>query len=274
MNEHVHGLSRSPRVLVTRATGQASALAEELARLGAEPVNVPTIEVVPPDSFAALDAALASVAAFDWILFTSANAVSAVAARLNGRNLALSFAGKKIAAVGPATARALESIGLRVDLIPPTAVAESLASALVPFVHQTDGNRLRFLLLRAQEGREHLPETLREAGAEVMVAAAYKTRVPAEAVSILRDCFLHGSAQPDALTLTSSSAARNFFALLQAAKLNLRAATAVVSIGPITSETLRELGHPPDVESPEANVKALAETTMNFLRRRSLRDCD
>ena len=268
MSKTSRGLERKPRVLVTRASGQASALAEELVRLGAEPVIVPIIELVPPDSFGELDAAMAQIDRFDWVLFTSANAVHALSARAKEQGLTLNFAGLKVAVIGAATARAVESIGKRVHLTPQTAVAESLAEALIPFVRRPDGASNRFLLVRAQDGREHLPEVLREAGGEVTIASAYKTQMPAKGVDALQNCFAHAAGPPEALTLTSSSAAKNFFALLSAAKLELGSTTAVASIGPITSATLRELGHSPNVEAPEASVQALANVTIEYLKSR------
>ena len=266
MSEASRGLDRKPRVLVTRAAGQASALAEELRRLGAEPVIVPILDIVSPDSFEELDAALAQLASFDWLLFTSANAVQALWARADRKNITLNFAGIKIAAIGAATARAVESIGQPVDMMPQAAVAESMAKALIPFARRPNGSPNRFLLVRAQNGREHLPEVLREAGADVTIAPAYKTQVPAEGAVALREYFEHSAGPPDVLTVTSSSAAKNFFALLASAKLEFGNATAIVSIGPITSSTLCELGHPPDAESPEASIQALAGTTMEYLR--------
>ena len=243
MSDASRGSDRKPRVLVTRAAGQASALVEELLRLGAEPVSVPLIEIVPPDSFGELDEALAAMANFDWLLFTSANAVHSLAARAKEQGIALNFASLKIAVIGVATAHAVEALNQRVDLVPDTAVAESLAAALVPFARRTDGSPTRFLLVRAQDGREHLPTVLLEAGGKVTIAPVYQSRVPAQSVAALRACFQHEAGPPDGLTLTSSSAARNFFTLLDAAEVHFHETTAIASIGPITSATLRELGH-------------------------------
>src|SRR6266702_709642 len=118
------------RILITRTRHQASTLATELAALGAAPILIPTIELAPPESLAALDAALAAIRTYDWLIFTSANAVEAFHRRAQFHHL--TAVPKKIAVIGPATARAVESIGLQVDLIPPRYVAESLAEALTP----------------------------------------------------------------------------------------------------------------------------------------------
>src|SRR5580692_5488341 len=103
-------------ILITRTRHQASVLAAELEALGAVPILIPTIEIAPPESFAALDAALAAIRTYDWLIFTSANAVEAFDRRAQFHHL--TAIPKKIAVIGPATAHAVESIGLPVDLIP------------------------------------------------------------------------------------------------------------------------------------------------------------
>ncbi|MGI4829166.1 MAG: uroporphyrinogen-III synthase [Janthinobacterium lividum] len=256
-----------PRVLVTRALSQSSELAETLRTLGAEPVLIPAIETVEPVSFTVLDEALAQLGSFHWLLFTSANAVEAFASRLRAtvqqQRVVSSF---RIAAIGPATARALASAGLRTDLMPEQAVAESLTAALLPFAKRTDGSPTRFLLVRAEEAREHLPETLRTAGAEVIVAPAYRTVVPEASIALIRTLFADPAETPAAITFTSSSTARNLLALCDAAGVQFPASALCVSIGPITSQTLHELGWPPVAEAPEATVKALARTVMDTIR--------
>jgi uroporphyrinogen-III synthase len=173
-----------PRVLITRSPHQASALADLLRASGLEPILIPTIELAPPTTFAPLDAALAHLDRFHWLLFTSANAVEAFATRLPNP-YSLIPTPCRIAAIGPATARALEAIGLAPTLIPPQAVAESLAAALLP--HATPGTR--FLLIRAEAARDVLPETLTAAGAEVTIAPAYRTVIPTGSIPQLRALF-------------------------------------------------------------------------------------
>ncbi len=266
---------KCPRVLVTRSPRQGSALADALRALGAEPVLVPAIETVPPASWAALDTAWAELGRFDWATFTSANAVEAIAPRVHG--LPASQAHKawpRIAAIGPATARALEGIGLQPTLIPPEAVAESLLAALLPYARRPNGEPARFLLLRAEQGRELLPEALRAAGAEVTIAPVYRTVIPEGSVDALRALFAPGSLEQgtgdlDAATFTSSSTARNLQALCEAAGVSLPPSALRVSIGPITSQTLRELGLAPHAEAPEATVAALARTVVEALARRN-----
>ncbi|HWZ51195.1 MAG TPA: uroporphyrinogen-III synthase, partial [Granulicella sp.] len=170
------------RILITRTRQQASELAAQLEALGAEIILLPTIELAPPSSYAALDAALAGLQSFDWLLFTSANAVHAFQQRALLHEL--SPKPQRVAAIGPATAKAVENIGLNVDLIPPGYVAESLAAALSP---QAPGHR--FLLVRAEEARDILPASLTAAGAQVSIAPAYRNLVPPDAIPALQRLF-------------------------------------------------------------------------------------
>lgn len=251
-----------PRIVVTRALKQASELAERLRELGAEPVLLPSIELVPPSSFAVLDDAMRELASFDWLVFTSANAVDVFARRLPEEIRAPL---PPIAAIGQATARELERAGLDAALLPKQAVAESMAEALVPLA----GPGKRFLLVRAEQARDVLPEALASTGAEVVVAPAYATVMPATALEAVREEF--GSRWPQGVTFTSSSTARYFVELLAEAGIvveQLRERGVVLaSIGPITSATLRELGLPPQVEAAEANVASLARAVVETLRR-------
>jgi uroporphyrinogen-III synthase len=248
------------RVLVTRAAGQASELADVLRELGMEPVVVPVIEVAEPSSFAALDSAIAELAGFDWLLFTSANAVEAFARRARDVE-----AEARIAVIGEATARAVEAAGMRADVVAEQAVAESLAEALMAYVRRADREPARMLLVRAEEAREVLPETLRSAGADVTVAAAYRNVVPEGSVAAVRGLFARVEDAPAAITFTSSSSARNLLALCEAAGVEIPAGALRISIGPITSATLRELGYPAHAEAATASVRALAEAVRDAL---------
>jgi uroporphyrinogen-III synthase len=252
------------RVLVTRAAGQASELADVLRELGMEPVMVPVIEVAEPASWASLDSAIAELAGFDWLLFTSANAVEAFARREGAAGRAAKTA-PRIAAIGDGTARAVEEAGMRVELKAELAVAESLAEALMAHVRREDGTATRMLLVRAEEAREVLPETLRSAGADVTVAAAYRNVVPAGSVAAVRGLFARVEDAPAAITFTSSSSARNLLALCEAAGVEIPAGALRISIGPITSATLRELGYPAHAEAATASVRALAEAVRDAL---------
>jgi len=239
------------RILITRAPHQASELADSLRALGATPILIPTIEIAPPRSFAALDAAVASLANFDVVAFTSANAVDAFHQR--AQLLGLTPAPQRIAVVGPATARAIAEIGLTAAVIPPTFTAEALAEALLP-----EASGRRFLLVLAEQAPPTLRSALEAAGGIVTVAHAYSNRIPEDSLAAVTSLFADPANHPDAVTFTSASTATNLVALLQAARLVLPAEVVRASIGPITSRTLCALGLPPHLESPEPTVAALA----------------
>lgn len=236
------------RVLVTRSRQQAGSLAELLRLKQAEPILIPTIEIAPPESFAALDAALQNLDAFDWLIFTSANAVQVFAERAHKWNIQPHR--KRIAVIGPATAKAVQHLGLQVDLIPPRSVAESLAESLRPY---SRGSRM--LLVRAQIARDVLPDTLREAGAVVTLADAYRNLVPQSSVEALQALF--ASTPPDVVTFTSASTVAHLFTLLETAGLKLPADIVCASIGPVTSAALQDAGCSATVEAKEATLSAL-----------------
>ena len=243
------------RILITRTRRQASELAAKIEALGGTPILIPTIEIVPPESYAALDAALASLVSFDWVVFTSANAVEVFQQRRDP-----SLTPGRIAVIGPATARAAEEAGLHVDLIPARYVAESLAEALGP---QVRGKRV--LLVRAEQARDVLPEALKTAGADVTIATAYRNQIPEGSVAELRGMFAAKGNYPDAITFTSASTACNLVELLQAAEIKLPASVGLVSIGPITSDALRGLGLELGVEAAEPTLAALVEALTAYL---------
>ncbi|QMV19950.1 uroporphyrinogen-III synthase [Granulicella sp. 5B5] len=278
----------SQRVLVTRAPHQASALAEALRARGLEPILIPTIEIASPTTSAPLDAALASLPTFHWIIFTSTNAVESFFQRLaalkgtgfspsgesgglqapesnpasrgasapEGAKLTASL---RIAAIGPATARALEPFGIKPTLVPPQAVAESLAAALTPYAKQPDGTATRFLIPRAEAARDILPEALTAAGADVTLAPVYRNIIPADSIPAIRELFSTSATYPKAVTFTSGSTVNNLIALLNAASLTLPPAPLRISIGPITSAVLRGHGLPPHAEADQPTIPALVE---------------
>ena len=246
------------RILVTRTRRQSSTLAEQLAVAGATPIVIPAIEIAPPASYDVLDQSLAVLSTFDWLLFTSANAVDVFAARRDPSMLP-----KNIAAIGPATAKAIESLGLTVDLLPSRYVAESFAEALIP---NAAGKRI--LLIRAEEARDVLPEALTSAGAQLIIAPAYRNRVPEASIPAIRDLFSLPERYPDIITLTSASTARSLSALLDAAGLALPHDIKLASIGPVTTAAIRELGYEPAVEAQEATIQALVDAVRHHFAAR------
>ena len=245
------------RILITRTRHQASELATQLEALGATPILIPTIEIVPPTSFAALDAALTCLATYDWLLFTSANAVEAFHRR--AQFLHLTQLPKHIAVIGPATLRAANEIGLTVDLIPPKYIAEALEEALLP-----EASGKSFLLVRAAEARDTIPQALTAVGATVTIAEAYRNQIPTDSIHALHQLFSSPEHYPNAITFTSASTARNLINLLEAASLTLPSNITLASIGPITSETLRDLGHSPTIEAIEPTIPALVESLLRY----------
>lgn len=247
----------APRVLVTRAPHQASALGDALVANGLRVVSVATIALAPPtDDYAVLDREITRLDEYDWLLFTSANAVAVFAERLEDEAVPLSCG---IASIGAATSKALREAGFPVKLQAQTAVAESLAKALLPHAKGA-----QMLLVRAEAGRDVLVDLLSEAGAEITLAPAYRTVLPTESVDRLK----RELPAVDAVTFTSSSSVDNFFTLLEATGQQLSDETVLASIGPVTSATLRERGHKPSVEAREATVASLASAVATALRER------
>lgn len=249
------------RILVTRARHQAGQLSAKLAKLGAEAIEVPAIEIAPAESFGALDEALRHPDRYDWLIVTSANAVRAMRERCAALGIeAASLQRWEAAAVGETTARALEEWGLRPAVTPKEYVAESLVEALG---ERTRGRRV--LIVRAAVARDVIPEALRQQSAEVEIAEAYRTVVPQGSIEKIAEGFMDGP--PDAATFTSSSTVTNFFQLLRAAGLDERhGGMRAISIGPITSRTLREHGWEPAAEADPHDVAGLVEATVRALR--------
>lgn len=248
------------RVLVTRARRQAGQLSAELAKLGAEAIEIPAIEILPPESFAAVDAALSNLREYQWLIVTSANAARAIEERCAAMGIpAASFSELKVAAIGSTTARALSEMGLSVSVVPKEYVAESLLEALAG---RADGERV--LIARAAVARDVIPESLTCRGARVDVVEAYRTVVPEDSAAKMAEVL--AGPTPDAATFASSSAATNFFHLLDAAGLKRPEAMLAVSIGPITSQTLREHGWEPAAEADPHDVAGLAKATVRALR--------
>ena len=247
------------RVLVSRAKKQAGALSSALCELGCQVIEIPFIEIRKPGSYEPLDAALRNFASYDWLILTSVNGVKALFERMAKKRLNLSaLAHLKIAAIGPATRKAIEQHGLQVTITPKEYVAESVVAAL-----QRRVNGKRVLLVRAKVARDVIPRELREADAQVDVVEAYETVAPKSSEKRLR-AVLASRRKPHAITFTSSSTVRNFVRLL-----GLRSARTILSksaphhgvhtasIGPVTSATLREFGLPVDIEAREYTIPGL-----------------
>jgi len=241
------------RVLVGRARHQAGSLSSSLRGLGAAVTEIPFIEIRRPASYRPLDEALKSLSTYDWLILTSVNGVQAMwkrLGRLRIRRSALKHL--QIAAIGPATKKAIVKHGLKVRMVPEEYVAEAVVKELREKV-----NGKRVLLVRAKVARDVIPEELRVAGAQVEVVEAYETVVPGTSRRRLQALMRNRKRRPHIVTFTSSSSARNFAELL--GKLPARALESVqfASIGPVTSATLRELQLPPAIEAREFTMGGL-----------------
>ena len=246
------------RILVTRARHQAGELATQLAALGAEVIEIPAIEIVPPDSWEPLDAALCNLSQYQWLIVTSANAVRSIRERLSSLNLGVaSFSYVKIAAIGSATAVALKELGLSVSLTPEEYVAESLITAIGEQICNA-----RVLIARSVIARDIIPEALAKAGARVYVVDAYRTVIPESSIIRIKELFVPGQAPPDAATFTSSSTVTNFFRLLEAAGLERPKDMLAISIGPVTSQTLRDHGWEPAAEADPHDIPSLVKAVV------------
>jgi uroporphyrinogen-III synthase len=250
------------RILVTRARHRAGQLAAQLAALGAEVIEIPAIEIIPPMSWEPLDAALGNLQQYQWLIVTSANTVRALEQRLAALNLAVAdFSHLKIAAIGSATAQALLDAGLTVTLTPEEYVAESLVAALRDQIRNT-----RVLVARAAIARDIIPEALTRIGAQVDVVDAYHTVIPENSITRIAEIFAPGQRPPDAATFTSSSTVTNFFHLLKTAALEPPEGMHAISIGPITSRTLYDHGWQPSAEADPHDIPGLIEAIVYTLR--------
>jgi uroporphyrinogen-III synthase len=248
------------RILVGRARHQASALSVGLRELGAEVVEIPFIEIRKPRSYKPLDSALKNLHDYDWLILTSVNGVDAVWDRLRAIRLTKRQLNHlKVAAIGPATKKAIEKRGIKVNVVPEEYVAESVVKSLRK---QIAGKRV--LLARARVARDVIPRELRKLGAKVDVVEAYETVIPQSSRTRLRTILKDSKRRPDVITFTSSSTVRNFVALLgrkmwrgRPRKANPLDGVRFASIGPITSSTLRELDLPVHIEAKQYTIPGL-----------------
>jgi uroporphyrinogen-III synthase len=276
-NESLSGV----RVLVGRARHQASALSGELRKRGAKVVEIPFIEIRKPRSFRPLDSALRNLKAYDWLILTSVNGVEAMWDRLNRLRLSnRQLKHLKVAAIGPATKKAIIQHGVQVDVVPKEYVAESVVRSLKKKVK---GKRV--LLVRARVARDVIPRELRRAGAHLDVVEAYETVVPQFSRTRLRAALKSPDRRPHVVTFTSSSTVRNFVALLGGVRQATRSLhtlakqnrspqalfgrTMLASIGPVTSSTLRELGLKADVEAGKFTIPGLVDAIVKVIADRT-----
>ncbi len=247
------------RVLLTRPREQSGEMLARLRELGADVAVQPAIEIGPPADWQPVDEAIERLDRYHWLVFSSVNGVDFLLERLSARGYDMRrLSGVKLAAIGPATAERLQHYRLAVALTPPEYRAESLAEALAG---EAPGKR--FLLARASRGREALAEGLREAGAEVDQVVVYTSSDVTQPKPGLAETLQAGGF--DWVTVTSSAIARALDAMF-GKKL---ASACLASISPITSQTLRELGHEPTVEAKEYTTGGLIDAILQSCPDRS-----
>ena len=249
------------RILVTRTRGQAGTLSSRLAEMGAFPIEIPTIEVTLQADSRDLLSALASAARFDWIAFTSANAIRAVMDGLAGMGRdSRALHAVKVAAIGPASATSLARYGIRADLVAETATSAGLASAMI----ESGIAGSRVLLPRSDIAESVLADRLRSSGALVEEVVCYRTDVPESSRDLVREALEDGV---DAVTFTSSSTVRNLIRLLDndAAKL---ADSCIACIGPVTAATAGRLSLNVDIVAKSHTVDGLVAGLVDQLGRR------
>ncbi len=248
------------RIVVTRAAAQAQDFIEQLAEQGAEPLSFPTLEIVPPPNWEALDTAIEHIESYDTLIFTSVNGVSYLRQRLRDlkKDLRL-LKGIYICAIGPGTAKAIEDWDLRVDLIPDEFKAEGLLEKLTE--HGIKGKR--FLIPRALEAREVLPDELRRMGGEVDVVPAYQAVRPVYSDEDIERFLNRGAI--DMLTFASASTLRHFVEIIGKERFEHHLKESdIAAIGPITAQAAEEQGLMVALTPKDYTFSSLTEAIVDY----------
>jgi uroporphyrinogen III methyltransferase/synthase len=235
------------RIVVTRARGQADALSSRLRALGADAIEMPTIEIRPAADYGPLDRALEELSSYDWLIFTSANGVRYFTGRLVRSGSDLRSLRARICAIGPATRAAVEALHLKADLMGKEYVAEGLLAAFARY----DLKGARILLPRAAVARDLVPVELTRRGARVDVVEAYRTVVPEGAAEQVRAVLAR---RPHCITFTSSSTVQNLVSVAGAGALS---GIKAISIGPVTTDTARRCGIEVAAQAREFTIDGL-----------------
>lgn len=253
------------RIVVTRARTQAAELVTRLMELGADPIEVPTIQIVPPDDPAPLDDACARIGSFDWIVLTSANAVSHFMRHLlAGSGDVRDLKDVQLCAVGPATAESLSRYGLKVDLVPEEYRGDGVVDAIK---ENRNISGARILLPRADLARDELPAALRDAGAEVTTVTAYQTAAVDFETTDGPDIYrLLLERQIDIVTFTSGSSVRNFVTAIGTEQaVDLLARVDVACIGPVTADAASHLGIETTIMPSDYTVPAMVRAIVRHV---------
>ena len=240
------------RVLVTRTRAQAGELSSLLRERGADAIELPAIETHPVADYAELDRALGRVSNYDWVIFTSVNAVSVVFERMDGLGVdARAFGQAKVGAIGPSTAAGLRQRGIVADFVPDTFTSDGVIEGL-----RALGLSVGHVLLpRADIAGDALRECLIALGGAVDDVAAYRTVTPRDSIARAKDLLSEGI---DIATFTSSSTVMNLFDLVNG-NLAALSRSIIACIGPVTAATARELGLKVDIVAREHTIKGLVE---------------
>lgn len=253
------------KVVVTRATDQAGELVRLLSDAGADVVEFPTIKTVPPASYEELDAAIAGLDGFDYVIFTSANALKFFMARMEELGVQASgLAGLRIVCVGPKTAELLRPYGLKADVTPRQYKAEGVLEAL----ESEEVKGRRFLFPRAEVAREELPDGLKARGADVVLATAYRTVAPEVDPSYVSELFEGGGIS--AVTFTSTSTVKNFVKIVGGKAVEYLSGICVACIGSVTARTCEEMGIRVSVVPEDYTVGALFDALTDYFKRRQM----
>jgi len=244
------------RVLMTRAKEQAAELATLLAAYGADPVEAPTIRIMPPADWSAVDRAIGAIGTYDWVIFTSVNGVAQFMTRLCASGLDVRcLAGRRVCCIGPRTAQELAKFGVKADAVP----VDYQAEGILMMLGAQDLKKARVLIPRAAVARELLPDELRARGAQVDVVPVYRTLTPDGDGEGWRRQLM--DRQIHVVTFTSSSTVRNFVGMLggvDAVKVLLQSIV-IACIGPITAKTVEEYGMPVSIVPGENTIPALVD---------------
>jgi uroporphyrinogen III methyltransferase / synthase len=252
------------RIVVTRARAQARALAKQIEELGGEVIEFPTIEIQPPENFSAFDAAVAKIESYDWLMFTSVNAIAPFLSRLqHGGKTVKMLEHLDVGAIGPETAKELAANGISCCLVPQRYQAEGILDEVTPDLMR--GKRV--LIPRAAEAREVLPDTLRKWGAAVDVVVAYRTAVPVVDVEPLAKRIRRREVQ--VITFTSSSTVKNFVRLFNRKNLaEIVNGSAIACIGPVTAYTVEQLGGHAAIVATEFTIPGLVSAIVDHFESR------
>lgn len=250
-------------IVITRPRSQAEAFIGGIEALGGSVVELPTIEIIPPQSYESLDSAIQQIRSYHWIFFTSVNGVKFFFDRFQQlKRNRKDLDGIKIAVIGPETAKALESVNLQADFIPEEYRAEGILKGL----QTADLYQKRVLLPRAAEARDILPITLREWGAEVDVIEVYRT-VPAKGDDRGLRALLKEN-KIDMITFTSSSTVTHFAARFPGEDLGqLLDHVVIACIGPITQRTAEEVGIRVNVVPRDYTIPGLTQAIVEYFKR-------